>query len=99
MNVVETAMIATPVFGAIGGGLAVRDAGTATSASAILVGVAVGLGLLALLGVIVKVSPSRGSGRCPDWLAALLMVFVVPLALPAAAFFASRLIVSAGFHL
>ena len=99
MNVVETAMIATPILGAFGGGLAVRDAGTATSVSAIVVGVAVGLGLLASLRVLAKVWPSRGSGRCPDWLAALLIVFVVPLALPTAAFFASRLIVSAGFHL
>lgn len=102
MNLFETTLLTTPLLGGLGGlgtGLSVGGAGPGTGLSAFAVGVALGIGLLATVRMLAKADPRDSTRRCPEWLAIVLVVFVLPLALPAVAFFTSRWLVSASLHL
>jgi hypothetical protein len=99
MNVIEMCMLITPIAGAIGGGTGIRASGAPTTVSALVVGASVGIGLIAVMRFCARRLPRRSLLPCPDWLAALLAVIVIPMFLPVAAFFLSRFIVLAGLHL
>ena len=99
MNIIELGMIATPVCGAVGGGTAVRNSGSLTTLSALVVGGCVGIGVIALIRFLIRVWPTRVNLERPQWLAPLVVVFLMPVLLPILAFLLSRTIVSAGFHL
>jgi hypothetical protein len=99
MNLFQVGMIATPIFGAVGGGSAVKTSGTLTTVSAIVIGACVGIGLIALARLLVRTLAPRIKLERPPWLAPLLVVFVVPIAVPILALLLSRVLVSAGAHL
>ena len=60
---------------------------------------ALGIGVIALLRLVVRVWPRRLNFERPQWLPVVLAVFVMPVVLPAIAFLLSRAIVSVGVHL
>jgi hypothetical protein len=92
-------MLMTPIAGAVGAGTAVRGSGAPTALSALVVGASVGIGVIAVIRLAVRRLPHRSRFQSPDWLAALLVVIVIPMCLPIAAFILSRFIVLAGLHL
>jgi predicted MFS family arabinose efflux permease len=98
MNVIEVCMLITPVAGAIGGVTGARPS-PPTTVSALVIGAAVGIGIIAGMRLAARKLSHRFKLECPAWLAVLLAVFVIPMSLPVVAFFLSRLIVSAGLHL
>jgi hypothetical protein len=102
MNLFEMCIIATPVFGAMGGGSALKSSGTLTIASGVVVGVCVGIGLIALTRFLFRVLAKRDRPQMLErsrWIAPLLIVFMIPMLLPILALTLSHLVVSAGLHL
>ena len=99
MTIIEVGFFATPILGAVGGAAAVRGSGALTTISALMVGAGLGIGVIALLRLVVRVWPRRLNFERPQWLPVVLAVFVIPVVLPAIAFLLSRAIVSVGVHL
>jgi hypothetical protein len=102
MNLFEMCIIATPVLGAMGGGTALKNSGALTTTSGVVVGVCVGIGVVALTHFLFRVLVKRDRPRMLErsrWIAPLLVVFVIPMLLPILALALSHLVVSAGLHL
>ena len=102
MNLFEMCMFITPVSGAIGGGSALKDSGALTTTSGVVIGFGVGVGVIALTHRLFRELAKRDRPLIMDhsrWAAPLLVVFVIPMALPVVALLLSHLIVSLGLHL
>ena len=102
MNLFEMCIIATPVFGAMGGGSALQNSGALAVASGVVIGVSVGIGVVALTRFVFRELAKRDRPPMLErsrWIAPLLVVFVIPMSLPVLAFMLSHLFVLAGLHL
>ena len=102
MNLFEMCMIITPVFGAIGGGSALKDCGALTTTSGVVIGLCVGVGVIALTHRLFRELAKRDRPPIMErsrWVSPLLVVFVIPMALPVVALLLSHFIVSSGLHL
>ena len=102
MNLFELCVVATPVFGAMGGGMALKNSGALTTTSGIAVGLCVGVCVVALVRFSFRVLAKRKEPRLFErhqWIAPLLVVFLIPVSLPVLALWLSHFIVLAGLHL
>ena len=102
MNLFEMCIVATPVFGAVGGGSALKNSGALTTTSGVVIGVGVGVGVVALTRFLFRVLAKRERPQMVErhqWIAPLVVVFLIPMSLPILALLLSHLIVSAGLHL
>lgn len=99
MNIVAVSLIATPIFGALGGAMTVKGSNTLTSVSALLVGALLGIGLVAGMQLAARRLSDRAQAEFPNWLAALFVVFLIPMSLPIVAIVLSHFVVLAGVHL
>jgi hypothetical protein len=101
MNVIEMSMFITPIAGAVGGASAVKTHSLSSVIFAIVVGLLVGIGLIAGSRRLVRVIPERWNraDKRYDWLMVFFLVFLVPLAFPLVSFGLSKLIVAALLHL
>lgn len=95
MNVIELSMFITPIAGAVGGASAVKTHSSSLVICGIVVGVLVGIGLIAGSRRLVRVIPERWNrpDKRYDWLMALIVVLLIPLAFPVVSFGLSKLIV------
>ena len=101
MNYFETTYLTTPLVGAFGGGLAVQSRSDWVSVSGMVVGLLVGLAVLAGMrwvgGAIADRFNVEAQNRHP-WLNALVF-FLLPLALPVVASELAWIMVTAVFRL
>lgn len=95
MNVIEMSFFVTPIAGAVGGASAVKTHSPSSVVFGIVLGIFVGIGLIAGFRRLVRVAPDcwNWPDKRYEWLVILMVVFVIPPAFPVLSFGLSRLIV------